>query len=497
MSRNIFPERSQGAAELLANAESRNVLVVPIDFAKRTHVVQLARGTGEYLLKRPLNVRNNVAGAQFLLAKIDKCCAKHRIPKCNVLVGGEDPAEYALNFVLSVEAAGYRFVRVNAKEAKKHRTNTRATSDTLALDGIAQAMLLRRGYELQAHDEIFGALKMAARTRRSLRKQVTATKNRIHKDVELLCPGLLDSKLSGLLPFGGGSLELMATGCSVAYLKGKRTATLAKLLAKAGTQKPEEVAEKLKAFAQSALPPDPAIVPYRQRSLTGKVRLLREQCANLACEENEMARCLVQTPGFLLTSIPGLGVVLGGGTVAECGDPDLWPDPDRIASYAGLAVRHYQSGGPDSKPVPGTLPRDANHHLKDQLLQAAFHVGTTPHPAWQALGLPGHHPLREHYERIEQRGGHSRMGTVKKLLRIARAMMRERRIYLPSDALDPNAPDAMTAVRLIAYRRAVGRVLAEKWKGYDLEGIPDEANQLKLWLRETDQIEKFLNKQDK
>ena len=497
MSRNIFPERSQGAAELLANTESRNVLVVPIDFAKRTHVAQLARGTGEYLLKRPLSVRNNLAGIAFLLDKIGKCCAKHRIPKCNVLVGGEDPAEYAVNFALSVEAAGYRFVRVNPKEAKKHRTNTRATSDALAFNGIAQAMLLRRGYDLQAHDELYGALKMAERSRRSLRKQVTATRNRIHKDIELLCPGLLDRRLSGLLPFGGGSLELMATGCSVGHLGRVRAATLAKLLAKAGTQKPAEVAAKLKAFAQSALPPDPATAPYRQRSLTRKVRLLRELNANLADEESEMARCLVQTPGFLLTSIPGLGVVLAGGIVAECGDPDHWPGPDKIASYAGLAVRQYQTGGPDSEPVPGRLPLDANHHLKDQLLQAAFHVGTTGHPVWRALGLPGHHPLREHYEQIEQRGGRSRMGTVKKLLRLAQAMVRERRIYLPADALVPGAPDAMTPDRLVKYRRAVGEMLLTKWKQYDLEGIPEKANQLKLWLQETDRIEKFLKNHNK
>ena len=91
MSRNIFPERSQGAAELLANAESRNVLVVPIDFAKRIHVVQFARGTGEYLLKRPLNVRNNVAGKQSLLDKIAKCCAKHRIRSATSWLAGRIP----------------------------------------------------------------------------------------------------------------------------------------------------------------------------------------------------------------------------------------------------------------------------------------------------------------------------------------------------------------------------------------------------------------------
>jgi transposase len=414
-----------------------------------------------------------------------------------VLVGGEDPPEFALNFVLSIQAAGYRFVRVNTKEAKKHRTNTRATSDTLALDGIAQTMLLRRGYDLQAHDELYGALKMAERARRSLRKQVTATGNRIHKDVELLCPGLLDSRRSGLLPFGGGSLELMGSGCSVARLRRLRPDVLARRLARAGTQKPAEVAAKLKTLARTALPPAPAIIPYRQGSLTRKVGLFRELRANLAGEENEMARCLVQTPGFLLTSIPGLGVVLAGGILAEYGNPDRWPDADRMASYAGLAVRQHQTGGPDAEPVAGRLPLDANHHLKDQLLQAAFHVGTTADPVRRELGMTDRHPLREHYERIEQRGGRSRMGTVKKLLRIARAMIRERRVYLPSRALDPEAPDAMSPRQLVQYRRAVGRMLLEKWKRYDLEGIPDEANRLGLWLRETDRIEEFLDSHDK
>jgi transposase len=495
MTNDIFPERSQAVAELLGRAGERQVLIVPVDFAKKTHVARIVRGTGEYLGKRPFSVRNDAAGVAYLAERIEAARAKYRIPKGNVVVGGEDPPEFAQNFALGIEAAGYLFVRVNATEAKRHRANSRATSDALALDGIAEAIRHRRGYDMQAHDELYGALKAAERARRSLRKQLTATKSRIHKDVDLLCPGLLD-KRSGLPPFGPGSLALMESGCSALYLRTLRPATLAARLAKAGTQRAAEVAEGLVAFARSVQPPDPALVPYRQRTLTRKIGLFRSLETALADEGNEMARCLVQSPGFLLTSVAGLGIVLAGGIVGEYGDPDRWPGCDPMMSYAGLAVRQHQTGGPDSPPVVGKLPRDANHYLKDLLLQAAFHVGTSAHPVWRELGLPGDHPLREHYERLEQLGRHSRMGTVKKLLRIARTMMHERRAYLPDSALDPCAPDAMPPARLVECRRIIGRMLVAKWKPYDLGGIPDESNQLQLWLRETDLLDHFLNNQN-
>jgi len=497
MARNILPERSQGAADLLARAEPRRVLIVPIDFAKETHVVQFAKGSAGYLLKRPLNVRNDLSGSQFLQDRIAGCRAKYRIPMGNVLIGGEEVPEYAMNFVLSLELAGYRVVRVNAKDARKYRTNSRAASDALALDGIAEAIRLRRAYDIQAHDGLYGALKMAGRARRTLRRQITATRNRIHKDVELLCPGLLNEKLSGLPAFGPGSLALMESGCSVQRLRRMSAAVLARRLAKAGTHKPCEVAARLKAFAASALAPDPELVPYRQGTLARKVGLLRTLQTALADEEEEMARCLVRTPAFLLTSIPGLGVALAGGIVGEYGDPERWLDTDRMMSYVGLAVRQHQTGGPGSAPVVVGLPVDANHVLKDLLLQAAFHVGTTVHPAWRELGLPGCHPLREYYRRLEQRGGHSRMGTARKLLRIAGAMVRGRSVYLPAEALHPAADGPMPPARLCEYLRVVRGMLLEKWKPYDLSGIPDEENQLKLWLQEIDRIVAFVNTQDK
>jgi len=479
---------------MLSGTDLRHVLVVPIDFAKKTHVAQIARGTGEYLRKRPLNVRNTAEGSRFLLDKIDSCRNRYRVPKRNVVIGGEDPPEYVSNFVAGIRAAGYHFVRVNAKEAKKHRATTRATSDAIALDGIAQAMLLRRAYDIQSHDEIYGAMKMASRNRRKLKKQETALKNRIHRNVEVLLPGFLSETESGLLPFGQGSLDLMEKGCSVVRVRRMREDALAKRLKKLRVHNPAAAAAKLKSLAEAALPPEPSIVPYLEKSLGAKVRLLRAIRENIRLEENEMARCLAQTPGFLLTSIPGLGIVLSGGLVAEYGCTDDWRHPDSMASYGGIVPRTHQTGGPESEAVAGRLPIDSNHHLKDQLLQAAFQTGHNTHPAWRRLGLPGEHPLFEHYRDIELREGRSRLGTAKKLLKVICAMTREHQVYLPHNALDPGDSDAMEGRRFIEYLEIVGEMLRTKWKGYDLSGIPEERNQLANWLKEIDELSKYYHR---
>ena len=80
MTINIFPDRSQALDENSSNGDLRKVLVVPLDFAKQTHVVQIARGTGEYLRKHPLNVHNNMSGLHWLLDKVEASRSKFSPP---------------------------------------------------------------------------------------------------------------------------------------------------------------------------------------------------------------------------------------------------------------------------------------------------------------------------------------------------------------------------------------------------------------------------------
>ena len=476
--KSIFPERSQVTQKLLGGAEPSRVLIVPVDFAKTEHTAQICRGTGEFVFRKPMRLENTVEGAGYLLQRIEACRERFSVPPGNVVIAGEDTPSYALNFLTELVAGGAAIARVNSQEAAKYRTNSRATSDCLALNGIAQAVLCRRAYDIPEQDELYAVMKAAERARRRLVSQQTAARNRIHRCVEILFPGFLSEKATGLQPFGAACLDLLSDDFSVGKIRRMKPETLTGRLRRSRVQRPDDAAARIKALANGALPPPPQIVPYQTHSLAAKVDLLRAVGTALAQEENEMARCLVQSPGFFLTSIPGLGVVLTGGIVAESGNPDRWPPADRLASYAGIVGRQFQTGGSAHPPVCGTLPLDANRILKDWVLQAAFHVGTTEHPAWALLGLPGQHPLYEHYHRIEARNGRSLLGTGKKLLATGRAMARDRRIYLPLSALDPQAPHAMPTDQYLEYSRITMAIMLAKWKGFDLCGIPDERNLL-------------------
>ena len=146
MNKSIYPDRSQAATKKLSSVHPEKIMVVPIDFAKNIHEAQLCRATGEYLLKKPLMVHNTVEGLEFLKRKIEGNFKKYGIELDSVLVCGEDPPTFAVNFIHWLEGNGLTFVRVNAKEASEFRKSSRASTNTLDLDGIAQAVIHRRGY---------------------------------------------------------------------------------------------------------------------------------------------------------------------------------------------------------------------------------------------------------------------------------------------------------------------------------------------------------------
>jgi len=477
--KSIYGERCQLVAECFAEAGGpEKVLIVAMDMAKAEHTAMMCRGTGEYLHSKPLRVYNTPEGIEFLLDKVSCMMRRCHIRQENVLIGGEDPGEYTFNFIHRMGLEGFPFLRVNAAKASTLRNNARASSDWIDLDGIAQAIVQRRARTVEHFDAIYRPLKYAGRSRRKLRKDETACKNRIHRSVEILFPGFLSNENTGIVPFSGASLDLMQEGFSVIKVKRMRVDTLVKRLRKHHTHNPEDAAIKLKALTDRTLPPPSEIVPYESFSLATKVRMLRsvQECTRM--HETEMARCLVQTPGFFLTSIPGIGVPLAGHIMGEYGAAEAWPPADNMASYAGIVPRQNQTGGAGKPAKIGHLPLDANRILKDYLLQAAYHAGTT-----------GLHRLQQYYEKAENEQRYSRLATAKLLLRIARQMVQTEMIYLPLEILHPD----MTLPKgyVAAYYEEVTGKLVQKWKGYDLSGIPEEANRLLTWKETVKDIIRF------
>ena len=479
MVKNIYPDESQALKRLFA--DRRPFLIVPLDFAKAEHTAQCCTRDGQYGWQKPLRVWNNVRGAEYLLARVAGVCRKRRIKPERTVYAGEDPASYALAFVEELERRQATFVRVRATKAAERRKSSRASSDNKDLDGIAHAVVDHVATDMEESAGIYARLRLASRARHKATRMETALKCRIHQLLDRLFPGFLNSDKSGILPFGPACLSLLLEGITPDKILAMRPDRLAAWLKKRGVAKPEAAAGTLRALAGITSQPEPALAETVIAGLNAKVSLLLAVRADITVEENEMARCLIQTPGALLTSIPGLGVALVGGIIGELGDPLRWRSLDKMFSYAGCAQRQKQSGGPDKPPIQLGLPKACNHRLKDCLLQAAFHAGTTPHPARSIPGLDGTHRLLNGWQALSARGGHTLLGTARRLLRIMIAMVQEKRIYLPDWWLDPEHHQRPDLESDMAWLEAAATAMEQKWKGYNLGGIPDENNHLKQW----------------
>jgi transposase len=488
MNKSIYPERSQAATQKLASSDPERIMVVPIDFAKNIHEAQLCRATGEYLLKKPLMVYNTLAGLEFLKRKIEGNCKKYGIELDSVIVCGEDPPTFAVNFIHWLEGNGLTFVRVNAKEASEFRKSSRASTNTLDLDGIAQAAILRRGYKPMDYSDVFASLKFTSRARRQLVKQMTVVKNQIHQQIDVLFPGFLSKANTGLQPFNAASLELFENNFTMKRIARMRPATLVGTFKKHRLKAPEVIAAKVQTLAGTATPPPPELAMIMSESLTAFSKLLRGYESAIKRLEENCAKLLVQTPCFMLLTFPAIKTVTASEIASELGDPDEWHQAKETASYAGIVRRTKTTGDPDKSQSKqgGKLPWNCNHRLKNSIMWVAMHVKDIRHPIRKiSTRFRGDHRLRTHANRKEAENGKYRLSTAKKFVRMMTAVVKGRVPYMSNEVKPESMDDAMELTK-IELASAI-HTFNEKTKGIDLSDIPDERNIMKQWIDKTTQ----------
>jgi len=189
--RNIYLNRSQELLSLFEEAGSgAKVMCVPMDYAKKDHVVMFCNGYGD-IVRKPFCVKNSPKGVKYLTDQVTRSCRHRRISPKHVFFGGEDPNSYAENFVTTLRSKGWLVAGVNAHDAKKQRANLQASTDRLDLMGIATMLLNRRANCCPAQSGIYRNLRTLVRHRRKLVVMKTEVSNRIHTVVDRLFPGFL------------------------------------------------------------------------------------------------------------------------------------------------------------------------------------------------------------------------------------------------------------------------------------------------------------------
>ena len=418
--KNIYQNRSQELLSLFEEAgNSAKVMCVPMDYAKKDHVVMFCNGFGD-ILRKPFSVKNSPDGVKYLVDQATRSCRRRGIKKDHVFFGGEDANSYAENFVSTLRSKGWLVAGVNAHDAKKQRANLQASTDCLDLMGIATMLLNCRANCCPAQSGMYRNLRTHVRHRRKLVVMSTEVKNRIHGVVDRLFPGFLNEGKTGIVPFTSSSLYLMKDRFSPKQIRRRKREKLIEILKRFGTSKAEETAFKLQQYAAQVLHTPVVYIDTLQLSLAQHVKHLR--CLHESVEqlEREIAVNLAQTQGAFLTSVRGIGIVLAAGVTAEIGDPNEQKPLNNLVSYSGIIPRVKQSGGPEGKTYTISVAKRCNRILKDYVVKSALH-----------LGLHGPQDLMADYKRRDASGQHADFGIGRRYLRMAMSLMRTSQIYLP------------------------------------------------------------------
>ncbi len=450
--RNIFDEAK----------DPEKVLIVGLDYAEKTHKTVLCNGHGDILLKA-FSVKNNVDGLAFLIDRVNTQINKRGIGAEHVVFGGETPGSWAQNFASKLVADGNTVIDLHAKKVKKYRENETTDNDTLSAETICRMLIDKDGRQ-HVYDGIYKELKETVRTRSRLVRKHTRVSNQLHTCADTYFPGLLDNKLSGLVPFSRPSLFVLAEH-SLDSIGRCRHQTLTTKLAKNGSQNASEAATKLKQLAAKALHPSEAEERARRLEidfLVAQYKLLDEQLK--VCQQR-VGELLRQTPGCLLTTVRGIGITFASQLVAELGAPE---EIETVASKVcnfGLTQKSHQTGGDDKPPHKAGKPKHFNRRGKGVILGIS-----------KKLALMGPEEYRRFYREHKLKGKNADYALARKFLRFAVHVMKQPHEYTPPilRQMDRNSQ------YWEHHFRDVEKILQAKWCPLRVD-LPPEKDNLKQW----------------
>ena len=218
---------------------------------------------------------------------------------------------------------------------------------------------------LELGEESLAELQLLLARRRDLVADRTRAVTRLRETLLALFPAL-----ERVLRFNTrGPLELVARYQTPGAVRRAGRKRVAAYLKKRGVAKAEALAEKAldAAGRQRARLPAEEIAAKIVAELAGEVLALKERVDTL---DEELGRRFHERPEApILSSLPGMGPILGAEFLVAVGDVSAFGSADRLAAYAGLVPAAKDSGKRVGNHRKG---RGGNRILKRVLYQFAF-----------------------------------------------------------------------------------------------------------------------------
>jgi transposase len=399
--------------------------VVGIDAGKHRHALVVRPRGGEDT--RPMLFTADRAGFERALAEIHDQTGG--AAPSDILVGIEFAGNYGFTLAHFLDRQGYGVVSVLPAHTRRWKEVMHGQNlKTDPHDALGIADLTAQGHFVGFPflDPVYADLRYLVSTRERLTRLRTAAIARLKGILQVVWPEFEDrfkdfskkTPLALLRAFPGPQALLDAPQRRVLKLIGSVSR------GHLGLATYEELVER--AEATIALPGAQGVL---REEIPLQLELLDTYERQLQAVDASMVGALDQAPeADALLSIPKLGQVMAAVFLGSIGDPQAYDSSRQILRVAGLSMVEKSSGGSHGRPH---ISKRGRPELRRQAFMFALRsVRCTD-------GI-----FRPHYERILDNNGGRKIPALvaisRKVLRLAYSLARDRRLYVPDAAWEPN-----------------------------------------------------------
>lgn len=390
-----------------------------IDIAKYKHEASVIDTNGKAILNS-ISFTNDKQGCEKILAVFQK----FDISPADIIIGMEATGHYWLSVYAFFLELGYNVKVINPIQSEAFRKMYIRQTKNDSKDSYIIAQIMRFGeYSATSlSDENIIALRQLSRYRLALVDACGDCKRRVIALLDQVFPEY-DKLFSDT--FGSSSTELLLNCPTPEDMLAISTRKLTNILNKASHGRfGKEKAEELKAAAKDTFGVTFAkdAFAFQIKQLMQQVVFLEKQLSEL---EEQIADLLHQTNQYI-TTITGIGDVLGAIIVSEIGDINRFERPNQLVAFAGLDVTVKQSG--EFSGSKNRISKRGSPYLRRAIWLAAQRA---------AFCDP---ILSQYYQSLRARGKHHLTavgGVARKLCNIIFVILKENRPYQPTPPKNP------------------------------------------------------------
>lgn len=387
---------------------------IGVDIAKNNHEASIIDSDGK-LVSESFSFSNSIRG----LEKFQKFISSFSIDSNNCIIGMEATGHYWLSLYSFLIDLGFSCIVINPIQSDAFRKMYIRQTKNDSVDSFVIAQILRFGEFSVSHfsDEDTFALRNLSRFRFALVDEASDWKRKLVAILDQVFPEY-SSLFSNI--YGVASKELLSKYTLPEDMISISADELAKMLSKCskghfGIDKAKEIQEKasntfgvkfaLKSFS------------FQIKQIIAQISFLEDQIADIEDEISSMINSLCP----VITSITGIGDVLGAAIFSEIGDISRFERANQLVAYAGLDVAVKQSGNFNATDTK--ISKRGSPYLRRAIWLAAS-VAAFKDPA-----------LSVYYQKLRQRGkahGTAIGAVARKLTNIIFAVLRDNKAYIPN-----------------------------------------------------------------